>query len=314
VKSLLTRWAERYFYAPDPFQRLLSWLLSPLGLLYCAWMRRRFEKTHPVTPPIPVVSVGNLSVGGSGKTPLVTALALRQSGAAVVLRGYGRRSRGLRVVRDRSGIRCGVGESGDEAMIYAEKLPDAIVIVSEDRDAGILKAHELGCRVAFLDDGYGKHHIAKLDLVIEVQSANMRCLPAGPFRERLWEGKRARVVREGRDFKRSTRLVDPRESMSLVTAIARPERLEPFLPDVAARHYFPDHHYFTMGELEQILESDGTEALLVTYKDYVKMRHFELPVALLDLNLEVDSRLLDEVDAYIRAASGEPETAKEERE
>ncbi len=301
MKTALTRWVEGYFYAPGPFQKLISLILAPLGALYCAVMRRRFASAQPVTPPVPVVSVGNLTVGGSGKTPLVTALASRYDNAAVVLRGYGRRSRGLKVVRDRSGICCDVYESGDEAMIYAESLPGAVVIVSEVREAGIAKAAELGCGVVFLDDGYGKHRIAKLDLVIEVKTPNGRCLPAGPFRERLWAGKAARMVREGSDFHRTTSVRDPHPSMSLVTAIARPERLDAFLPPVVSKHYFPDHHFFTKAELETVLRETGSDALLVTFKDYVKMRHFELPIAVLELSLELDDTLVQEVDDYIRS-------------
>ncbi len=303
MKALFTRWVERYFYAPDPFQRLVSLLLAPLGALYCALMRRRFHSTQVLPSPIPVISIGNLTVGGSGKTPLVTALAQRYDKVAVVLRGYGRKSRGLRVVRDKSGVLCDVRQSGDEAMIYAQKLPQAIVIVSEDRRAGIARAAALGCKAVFLDDGYGKHQIEKLDLLIEVESENGRCLPAGPFRERLWEGKAARWVREGEDFERVTEIIGAKAQMSLVTAIARPERLEPFLPEVAGRHYFPDHHFFTRAELEGILRKDGSDALLVTYKDYVKMRHFNLPTALLDLTLKLDPKLTAEVDAYIAVAS-----------
>ena len=305
MKAFLTLWVERYFYAPDPFQKLLSLLLAPLGALYCAVMEQRFRRSRPLRPPVPVVSVGNLTVGGSGKTPVVIALAQHRRGAAVVLRGYGRKSRGLRVVRDRSGILCDVRQSGDEAMIYAQKLPDAVVIVSEDRVAGIAKAEALGCKVVFLDDGYSKHHIEKLDLLIDVQSENMRCLPAGPFRERLWEGKQARWLREGRDFERLTEVVGAKPRMSLVTAIARPERLDPFLPEVVGKHYFPDHHFFGLEELKRILEADRADALLVTYKDYVKMRHFKLPVALLELQLKLDGRVLEEVDAYI---AGQPHT------
>lgn len=299
----MTLWVERFFYAPDPIQKLLSLLLAPLGWLYCFIMQRRFNSMVAVKPPVPVVSVGNLTVGGSGKTPVVTALASRYDNVAVVLRGYGRQSRGLVVVKDKNAILCDVNESGDEAMIYANKLPNAVVIVSEIREEGIAKAAEMGCRAVFLDDGYSKHQIEKLDLLIEVKSDNMRCLPAGPFRERLWEGKSARWLREGETFTRTTELVDGREKMSLVTAIARPQRLDKFLPEVVGKHYFPDHHFFTKEELEAVLEADGSDALLVTYKDYVKMRHFKLPVALLDLSLTLDEKLLEEVDDYIKTNS-----------
>ena len=82
---------------------------------------------------IKIVGVGNLNVGGSGKTPLVTALASKYDDVAIILRGYGRNSKGLYVVKDKNTILEDVSISGDEAMIYAQKLKSAIVIVSEDR-------------------------------------------------------------------------------------------------------------------------------------------------------------------------------------
>jgi len=92
---------------------------------------------------VDIVSVGNLSVGGSGKTPLVTALALKYENVAIILRGYGRNSRGLYVISDGKSILQDVNISGDEAMIYARKVPQAIVIVSEDRKIAIKKAKKM---------------------------------------------------------------------------------------------------------------------------------------------------------------------------
>ena len=300
MRTRLVAWGERFFYAPSPFQRLLALLLWPLGALYCFIMYRRFKHSVPADPGIPVISIGNLTVGGSGKTPLTVALAKRYGRPAVVLRGYGRTSRGLQLVSDGNNVLCDVRCSGDEAMLYALQLPHAVVIVSEAREAGIARARELGCCCVFLDDGYGKHHIKKYDIVIEVPTPNRFCLPAGPYRERLWRGKEAVVVREGTDFTRRVAVRNAADSMVLVTAIARPERLDAFLPDVVSKHYFPDHHFFTRGELAEILEKSGAEALLVTYKDYVKMRRFGLPTALMDLSLEMDASLCDGVDHYIR--------------
>jgi tetraacyldisaccharide 4'-kinase len=300
VKRSLVAWGERYLYSPTPFQRLLSTFLLPLSALYCGIMAWRYRRNVPVDPGIPVVSIGNLTVGGSGKTPLTVALVLRMDmPCAVVLRGYGRRSEGLRVVSDGSEILCDVACSGDEAMLYAMQLPSTVVIVAEKREEGIARAKELGCRCVFLDDGYGKHHIKKYDIVIAVDGPNQRCLPSGPYRERLWKGKKAIVVKEGKDFTRRVRIVDAGERMALVTAIARPERLDPFLPEVVGRYVFPDHHYFTKAELETILHESGADRLLVTYKDYVKIRHFDLPLALMDLELEVDPALVAGVKDYI---------------
>jgi len=240
---------------------------------------------------IDIVSVGNLTVGGSGKTPLVTALAKDKKDVAIILRGYGRESQGLYVVKDKKEILCDVNISGDEAMIYARKLPNAIVIVSEDRKIAILKAKEMGAKLIYLDDAYSKHDILKRDILIDVKTKNSRCLPSGAFRERLWSGKNIILFKDGIDFTRKTSLVNATEKMSLVTAIARPERLDQFLPEVVSKNYFADHHSFKKEELEAILKHDKSDSLLVTYKDFVKVENFGLPLSLLDLELQLHRTL-----------------------
>ncbi len=258
----------------------------------------RFKSKTPIDFDIDIVSVGNLSVGGSGKTPLVTALASRYENVAVILRGYGRSSRGLYVVKDANKILCDVTISGDEAMIYAHKLPSAIVIVSEDRVKGILKAKEMGAKLVFLDDAYSKHDIKKLDLLIDVKTKNNRCLPSGAFRERLWSSKEAIVLQDTQDFTRVVELKNKSAKMSLVTAIARPSRLDEFLPQVVNKNYFEDHHSFTKIELEEILKKDSADSLLVTYKDFVKIESFGLRVSLLDLEVRVEKEVFKEIDKY----------------
>ena len=250
----------------------------------------RFKLKQEKDFGIKIISVGNLTVGGSGKTPLVTAFANKEHNPAIILRGYGRESKGMIVVKDRERILCDVKSSGDEAMIYAKKLPHATVIVSEDRKIAITKAKELGCEIIFLDDAYSKHDIKKRDIIIDVVTQNHFCLPSGPYRERLWRSKDAVVVREDIDFTREVTLLDATLKMSLVTAIARPQRLDKYLPDnVISKHYFPDHYSFTKEELEKILEQDGSDSLLVTFKDYVKIETFGLKLSLLDLEVKVDN-------------------------
>jgi len=249
------------------------------------WLRFKSKKAEDFN--IEIISVGNLTVGGSGKTPLVTALAKQKQSVAVILRGYGRESQGLIVVKDREKILCDVKVSGDEAMIYAHKLPEAVVIVSEDRKHGIKKAKEMGVKSIYLDDAYSKHDILKRDILIDVKSENNSCLPSGPFRERLWKGKDVTLLRDGIDFKRVVELKNATKKMSLVTAIARPQRLDTFLPKVVSKNYFPDHHSFLKEELEEILMRDNADSLLVTYKDFVKVESFGLPLSLLDLEIEI---------------------------
>jgi len=302
LKKKLVFWVERYFYNPTVCDRVLSFLLLPLSVLYCSLMFLRYKTQKLQDLEIPVIGVGNLNVGGSGKTPLVTALAKEFEKPAIVLRGYGRQTKGLVVVKQDNIILCDVDESGDEAMIYAQKLSDTIVIVSEDRVKGILKAKELGAKVVFLDDAYSKHNIKKLDIVIEVESKNRFCLPSGPFRELLYSSKKNLiVVKEGREFSRKVTIRNKTSKMSLVTAIARPQRLDRFLPkEVIARHYFEDHHSFTKKELEEILAKDKSESLFVTYKDYVKIEKFGFKVSSLELDLELNECFLKKVRGKYR--------------
>jgi tetraacyldisaccharide 4'-kinase len=152
-----------------------------------------------------------------------------------------------------------------------------------------------------LDDGYGKHAIDKLDLIIDVETPNAFCLPSGAYRERLWSDKSAVMIVEGKTFKRSVTLRNPTAKMVLVTAIARPERLDPYLPDVVEKVYFEDHHFYTQGELELIIERSGATSLLVTTKDLVKMSSFNLNLSCLELSVELDEALITTVKEYTDA-------------
>jgi len=261
-------------------------------------MYLRYKSKKPENLGIDIVSVGNLSVGGSGKTPLVTALASKYANTAIVLRGYGRNSTGLYVVKDGTHILCDVNISGDEAMVYAHKLDDSIIIVSEDRKEGIRKAKDMGATIVFLDDAYSKHDIEKLDLLIDVKSINNFCLPSGPFRERLWKSKKAIVLNDGADFIRKVEIKDKYDKMSLITAIARPTRLDKYLPSVISKNYFEDHHSFVKNELEDVLNRDGSDSILVTYKDFVKVESFGIPLSILDLDIEVDEKIFKLIDNY----------------
>ncbi|MDD3441860.1 tetraacyldisaccharide 4'-kinase [Sulfurimonas denitrificans] len=294
----LVFWVEEYFYNPSLSQKILSIFMLPLSWVYCFYMYVRFKSKRTENFGIGIISVGNLNVGGSGKTPLVTALASRYEGAAIVLRGYGRKSSGLYVVNNGVEILCDVEVSGDEAMIYAHKVSKAIVIVSEDRKKGILKAKEMGAKIVFLDDAYSKHDIKKLDILIHVESKNLSCLPSGPFRERLWSEKEAIVLKEGTHFKRVVELKNKSDKMSLLSAIARPQRLDKYLPKVVSKNYFEDHHSFSKSEVLEILRRDGSDSVLVTYKDFVKLEQFDLPLSLLDLHVEVDEYIFKIIDNY----------------
>jgi len=299
LKKSAVAFIERMFYAPKFPHLFLSLILYPFSLLYCFIVFLKYKFSSEVDFNIPIISVGNLSVGGSGKTPLVTALALHVEKPAIILRGYGRKSTGLYVVKNFNTIECSVEVSGDEAMIYAKKLSHAIVIVSESRSEAIDKAKEMGAKVILLDDAYSKHFIKKLDILIDVNTNNKFCLPAGPFREKLWKGKKVVHVKEELDFIRKTTLIDESETMALVTAIARPERLDSYLPETITKKYYEDHHFFTKDEIIDVIKEYNCTSILMTYKDFVKVESFELPITLLDLYVELKDELVTIIKQYI---------------
>jgi tetraacyldisaccharide 4'-kinase len=147
--------------------------------------------------PVPVISVGNISSGGSGKTSLVRFLVKelgRTLRVAVLLRGYKRKSSGLLTVSRWGEISADVKSSGDEAFLLARMLPESSVIVSEDRYRGGLYAVEsLGAQLIILDDGFQHRKIYRdIDIVLlRKRDLTDKLLPAGLLREPLDSLKRA---------------------------------------------------------------------------------------------------------------------------
>ena len=139
-------------------------MLLPVSLLYGSlmWLRRVLAK--PKDYGIPIVSIGNLIVGGSGKTPFVIELANRYEDVAIISRGYGRESSGLVVVSQYGKIECDVKTSGDEAMLMAQST-QATVIVSENRAIAIKQAKDMKAKLIILDDGFNKVDIKKYDIL-----------------------------------------------------------------------------------------------------------------------------------------------------
>jgi tetraacyldisaccharide 4'-kinase len=171
-----------------------------LDRLYAAaaLARRRWYERHPGHRrrlERPVVSVGNVSVGGSGKTPVTARLAclLLEAGhrPSILTRGYGRRdpAPGVTVVSDRDQVRADVDRAGDEPLMLARALPGVPVLVSSDRYlAGRLAERRFGCTVHLLDDGFqhfGLHRDIDVVLVGQDDLERPVTLPAGRLREPL---------------------------------------------------------------------------------------------------------------------------------
>ncbi|MCA9733655.1 MAG: tetraacyldisaccharide 4'-kinase [Deferribacteres bacterium] len=150
-----------------------------------------------------IISVGNISVGGTGKTPVIMALAeyLQSNGktVAVLSRGYARRSRGIVVVSEGNGPVCGVEQAGDEPFLIASLFPQIPVVVAEDRVAGGRKiSSRFNSEVILLDDGF-QHRKLQRDLEIVLLDSrrflqNRSLLPAGPYREGAKALKRASAI------------------------------------------------------------------------------------------------------------------------
>ena len=172
--------------------------MSTLSAAYgrVAQLRRAWYGRHPHAVRSlarPVVSVGNLVVGGSGKTPVVAAIArlLQSRGEkpAIVSRGYGRRrADGALVVSDGVRVLEPTERSGDEPQMLARALPGVPLVVAADRHlAGTLAERRFGCTVHVLDDGFQHLQLARDVNLLLVSRADLeeRVLPSGRLRERL---------------------------------------------------------------------------------------------------------------------------------
>ena len=179
--------------------------LRLLGRLYdeAAWCRRRWYDRRPELRrrlARPVVSVGALAAGGSGKTPLVASLArlLVEMGErpAVLSRGYGRADpvEGAAVIRDFEGTVGNLAVAGDEPWMLARAIDGVAVVVAEDRHlAGRLAETHLGATVHLLDDGFQHLPLERGTDLVLLSAADLddRVLPAGRLRERLLTAARA---------------------------------------------------------------------------------------------------------------------------
>ncbi len=293
-------WVEEYLFHPTSFlQFFFSFLLFPLSITYSIIVLSKRLFSKKIKPPIPVVSIGNLTIGGSGKTPFLISLAKDYKNIAIILRGYGRSSTGLHVVTKSTKIET----SGDEAMLYALSLPNAIVIVSEDRLKAINYAHELGCKAVFLDDGFSKSCIKKFDILLRPNPEPKFnfTLPSGAYREPKFLYKNADLIAEENiDFTRVVTLENTTEHMLLVTAISKPKRLDKYLPkNLVGKIHFIDHYMYTKNELKELMKKHHATSILTTEKDMVKMKEFGLPLSILSLHVEINPKIKKQVKNYI---------------
>lgn len=307
---------ERTWYE----DRFLAYLLAPFGWVYrlVLPLHSAFHRSNSRHPGVPVVVVGNLTVGGSGKTPLaiwlVDCLASRGWRPGIAVRGYrGRAGHWPQQVRPDSDPVV----VGDEAVLIARRTAKPVVADPNRVRAATALVRHYDCNIVVCDDGL-QHLALKRDIEIAVvdgtrRYGNLRCLPAGPLREPLSRLKTVDFIvtngpAEEGEYVMHYRsmplycLLYPERTMDIrefagrrvhaVAGIGRPEgffstlrraELEPIC------HRFPDHHKFSRRDIEF---ADDLPVLM-TEKDAVKCEpfaakhHWCLPVeAQLPLNFE----------------------------
>lgn len=201
----LTAAVERAWAADTPARRMAVAVLTPPSLLYglavrarnACWERGIFRPEHVAAH---VVSIGNLTVGGTGKTPvtiwLAEALTRRGRRVGVVARGYGKRRPGVVIVGSDGAVRATPEDGGDEAVLVASRLAVAVVTGERRVLAARTACTEFACDTIVLDDGFQHRALARdADLVlVGADALPTRLLPAGPLREPATALARARAV------------------------------------------------------------------------------------------------------------------------
>jgi tetraacyldisaccharide 4'-kinase len=303
---------------------------------YAAVAAHRYRNTITRHAPVPVVCIGNLTVGGAGKTPLTRALRAKLGPNAHTLsRGYGGRVEGpLRVTPDMD-----AREVGDEPLLHAHDGP---AWVARDRYAGALAAAQAGAQAIIMDDGFQNAALGKDLSLIAVDPqfgiGNGEVFPAGPLRERLDDGLgRADAIVmlhniAGEALAEHTWLSDftkpilhaalqplsevPHGKLVAFAGLARPEKFFDTLTslggEVTEAVPFADHHPYAeedLSVLAQIAEERGAQ-LITTEKDAARlssewrMRVAVLPVTAQFADEAALDALLEPIRSRMNAAHG----------
>ncbi|MTI63187.1 tetraacyldisaccharide 4'-kinase [Methylophaga sp.] len=297
------QWLSNSWYRLHP----VRWLLLPLSLLYrliVAARRTAYQRgwltRHKMR--VPVIVVGNISVGGTGKTPFVLWLCdqLKQAGfkPGIISRGYGGKARHypLDVTAQTT-----TAEAGDEPVLIARRSGCPVVVDPDRSRAAVHLLSQQACDVIISDDGL-QHYALERDIEIclvdsQRRFGNKLCLPAGPLREPVSRLQSVNfVVYNGEaasqryqmqlEASHWIKLTDPEQQLPLsafqaqevhaVAGIGHPQRFFDLLCEheiIVHPHAFDDHHDFSAGDLDF-----GDELpVLMTEKDAVKCQAFAHP-------------------------------------
>ncbi|MCC6948014.1 MAG: tetraacyldisaccharide 4'-kinase [Bradyrhizobiaceae bacterium] len=293
--------APAFYFQPPGF---LSALLSPLGAVYGAVAAARMRK-RGARAGVPVICVGNPTLGGAGKTPTALALAEMLAGMGerpfFLSRGYGGSEAGPLVV---DAAKHRAAEVGDEPLLLARAFP---TIVARDRAAGARLAVERGAGVLVLDDGFQNPSLAKDCALLVIDDAsgigNGRVFPAGPLRAPLEAqltraqgivlvgegGAASSIVKQAEARKlplfRAKLVPDSAAAAELTekkvlafAGIGHPEKFFATLAalgaDVVEKRAFPDHHRFSASDAEALLAAAKARGLILvtTDKDLARLK------------------------------------------
>jgi tetraacyldisaccharide 4'-kinase len=273
---------------------VLRGLLTPVSWAYAWAAAQRIATTRPRHAPAPVICVGNLTVGGAGKTPITRALRAKLGPNAHTLsRGYGGRVEGpLRVTPDMD-----AREVGDEPLLHAADGP---AWISRDRVAGAMAAAHAGAQEIIMADGFQNPELGKDLSFVAVDAGygigNGQVFPAGPLRERLHNGlhRADAIVLIGDGEEHTPRWLErfqrpilrarlsptgeaPRGKLIAFAGLSRPEKffdtLEGMDVQVEEAVPFADHHLYSeddLAMLAQMAEERGA-TLITTEKDAARL-------------------------------------------
>ncbi len=299
-------WYRKLDIAPAP---LIEHLLAPLSALY-RW-GQRFDYAIKVTQraEIPVLCVGNLNAGGSGKTPTALALAklIKEQGLArtpyFLTRGYGGQECGPLLVDPKI---HSAKEVGDEPLLLATHAP---TIIAQNRVEGAKLAQDSGADLIIMDDGLQNPSLYKdLSFIVidgEMGFGNEKTLPAGPLRMSLDEGfehaqgfiligedKRNILERlpDGKPILRAGLLplvttIDKNAPYIAFAGLGYPQKFFTFLKErlglnVIEERPYPDHYPYKLHELESLMQEAQNRAarLITTKKDALRLPHCDTPL------------------------------------
>ena len=314
---------DHYWYSQNP----VAWALLPLSWLFClvAMLRRQLYlfgvlKQHKL--PVPVMVIGNISVGGTGKTPLIIAVSelLSQKGfkPGIISRGYGGDFSGVHSVSENDDATV----CGDEPLLIKNRTGLPVVISSDRVAAAEYLLANNACDVLLSDDGMQHYRMQRDAEIAVVDSKRMHgngfCIPAGPLREPVGRLQQVdMVVHHGdpsRDyhftlnFDRCTELMSgSKKSLSelavapvhAVAGIGHPQRFFEQLRDQGLEvieHPFPDHHVYSATDFE----FDDQLPVLMTEKDAVKCVGLKLQDALsVPVSASLSDKLVEDIAGLV---------------